>query len=159
MLISYSILGNGTCFIPPEVDKFAQCKHPGLLGRSMLPDWMWSVVDFPWNAKTNRFSLGLFTVTGIGLIPSRTLDTYSEPQWSWSNCSSRPPLPGISKIWHYKRKTRKLRARAGLPELYDIDDLPDPAYDPNFVHVLTEQEQQDLHNRTCPIVMICATQF
>lgn len=44
------------------------------------------------------------------------------------------------------RKTKKLRAKAGLPELYDIDDLPDPAYDPNFVHVLTEQEQQDLHH-------------
>jgi len=103
--VSRCILGNGTCFIPPEVDKFAQCKHSGLLGRS------------------------LFTATGIGLIPSRTLDTYR-----------------ISKIWHYKRKTKKLRAKAGLPELYDIDDLPDPAYDPNFVHVLTEQEQQDLHH-------------
>jgi len=47
----------------------------------------------------------------------------------------------------YKRKTIKLRVKAGLPQLFDIDDLPDPVYDPNYVHVLTEEEQQDLHRR------------
>jgi hypothetical protein len=51
------------------------------------------------------------------------------------------------KIWAYKRRTRKLRAKAGLPQLYDIDDLPDPAYDPAYVHVLDDKEQHDLHNR------------
>jgi hypothetical protein len=55
---------------------------------------------------------------------------------------------GICKIWHYKHKTTKLRDKAGLPQLFDVDDLPDPAYDPSFVHVLTEREQQDLHHRT-----------
>jgi hypothetical protein len=40
-----------------------------------------------------------------------------------------------------------LRAKAGLPELFDVDDLPDPAYDPNYVHVLTEEEQSYLHRR------------
>ena len=35
-----------------------------------------------------------------------------------------------------------------LPQLYDVDDLPDPAYDPNYVHVLTDKEQADLHKRT-----------
>ena len=55
---------------------------------------------------------------------------------------------GIAKIWHYKRKTRKCRAKAGLPQLYDEDDLPDPAYDPNYVHVLSEKEQADLHRRS-----------
>lgn len=47
----------------------------------------------------------------------------------------------------YKRRTRKLRAKAKLPELYDVDDLPDPMYDVNYVHVLTEEEQADLHYR------------
>lgn len=50
-------------------------------------------------------------------------------------------------IWHYKRKTTKLRQKAGLPELYDSDDLPDPVYDKNYVHVLSEKDQLDLHYR------------
>jgi len=50
------------------------------------------------------------------------------------------------KIWAYKRRTRKLRAKAGLPQLYDNDDLPDPAYDSAYVHVLNDKEQADLHN-------------
>lgn len=41
----------------------------------------------------------------------------------------------------------KLRKKAGLPQLFDVDDLPDPIYDPNYVHVLTEAEQTDLHRR------------
>jgi hypothetical protein len=36
---------------------------------------------------------------------------------------------------------------AGLPQLYDVDDLPNPAYDPNYVHVLTDKEELDLHKR------------
>jgi len=51
----------------------------------------------------------------------------------------------VSKIWRYKRKTRKLRKQRGLPELIDEDDLPDPIYDVNYVHVLTDTEQADLH--------------
>ncbi|CAK5263045.1 unnamed protein product [Mycena citricolor] len=52
---------------------------------------------------------------------------------------------GVFWIWHYKRKTRRLRLKAGLPVLFDEDDLPDPAYDPNYVHVLTDEEQKYLH--------------
>jgi hypothetical protein len=51
------------------------------------------------------------------------------------------------KIWAYKRRTSKLREKAGLPQLCDTDDLPDPAYDPAYVHVLNDKEQADLHNR------------
>lgn len=40
-----------------------------------------------------------------------------------------------------------MRAKAGLPQLLDVDDLPDPAYDPNYVHVLSDKEQKDLHKR------------
>jgi hypothetical protein len=54
---------------------------------------------------------------------------------------------GIIKIWHYKHKTKILREKAGLPQLYDVDDLPDYAYDPNYVHVLTDREELDLHKR------------
>ena len=56
-------------------------------------------------------------------------------------------ISGIYWIWHYKRKIRTLRKKAGLPELYDPDDLPDPIYDENYVHVLTDEEQSDLHYR------------
>ncbi|KAH9966070.1 hypothetical protein BC827DRAFT_1181854 [Russula dissimulans] len=73
---------------------------------------------------------GLFCLTGIGLIPWRVVDTYR-----------------ICKIWSYKRRTRKLRKKAGLPELYDNDDLPDPIYDPNYVHVLTDEQQYELHHQ------------
>ncbi|KAJ7283543.1 hypothetical protein C8J57DRAFT_1292856 [Mycena rebaudengoi] len=83
-----------------------------------------------WVEVCSQVENGLFTVTGVGLIPSRVLDTYR-----------------IYWIWHYKRRTRMLRAKAGLPELFDVDDLPDPAYDPNYVHVLTEEEQSYLHRQ------------
>lgn len=83
-----------------------------------------------WVEVSSQVENGLFTVTGIGLIPSRVLDTYR-----------------ISKIWYYKRRTTKLRKKAGLPQLFDVDDLPDPVYDPNYVHVLTDEEQKDLHRQ------------
>ncbi|KAG2141790.1 uncharacterized protein EDB93DRAFT_1089213 [Suillus bovinus] len=83
-----------------------------------------------WVEVCSQVVCGLFTVTGIGLIPARALDTYR-----------------ICKIWHYKHRTTKLRDKASLPQLLDVDDLPDPVYDPTFVHVLTEQEQQDLHHQ------------
>ena len=60
---------------------------------------------------------------------------------------------GMSKIWYYKRMTRKLRKKAGLPELYDKDDLPDPTFDPNYVHVLTDKQEYELHHRTFSSLM------
>ncbi|KAH9899930.1 hypothetical protein C8Q73DRAFT_339831 [Cubamyces lactineus] len=81
-----------------------------------------------WVELCQQVETGLFTATSIGFIPFRIMDTYR-----------------ICKIWHYKRKITKLRAKAGLPELYDPDDLPDPVYDPNYIHVLSEHEQIDLH--------------
>lgn len=56
-------------------------------------------------------------------------------------------LSGIYWIWHYKRKTNKLRAQAGLEPLVNVDELPDPALDPNYRHVLTEEEQNHLSKR------------
>jgi hypothetical protein len=54
---------------------------------------------------------------------------------------------GMTWIWYYKRRTRKLRRKVGLPELYDNDDLPDPIFDPNYVHVLTDKQEYELHHR------------
>ena len=66
---------------------------------------------------------------------------------------------GIAIIWYYKRMTKQLRKKAGLPELYDKDDLPDPIFDPNYVHVLTDKQQYELHHRTisphCSAVQLC----
>ncbi|KAI9001071.1 hypothetical protein BD414DRAFT_574554 [Trametes punicea] len=81
-----------------------------------------------WVELCQQVETGLFTATSIGFIPFRIMDTYR-----------------ICKIWHYKRKIARLRKKAGLPELYDPDDLPDPVYDPNYIHVLSEEEQIDLH--------------
>ncbi|KAL0572041.1 hypothetical protein V5O48_009919 [Marasmius crinis-equi] len=83
-----------------------------------------------WVEVSSQVVNALFTITGIGLAPSRILDTYR-----------------IAKIYHYKRRTARLRKEAGLPQLYDPDDLPDPAFDPNYVHVLTDKEQKDLHRQ------------
>lgn len=52
---------------------------------------------------------------------------------------------GMGKILYYKRLTRKLRAQQGLPQLMDEDDLPDPMYDPDYVHVLSDKQQDELH--------------
>lgn len=62
-------------------------------------------------------------------------------------CALANICTGVWKIWRYKKKTTQLRKKAGLPELFDEDDLPDPIFDPNYVHVLTEDEQIDLHRR------------
>ncbi|KAH9943489.1 golgi-body localization protein domain-containing protein [Epithele typhae] len=81
-----------------------------------------------WVELCQQVETGLFTATSIGFIPFRVMDSYR-----------------AYKIWHYKRIVAKRRAKAGLPELFDPDDLPDPVYDPNYVQVLTEKEQIDLH--------------
>ncbi|KAF7968425.1 hypothetical protein HWV62_30583 [Athelia sp. TMB] len=98
-----------------------------------------------WVEVSSQVVNGLFTVTGVGLIPARAVDTYR-----------------AYKIWHYKRRTRQLREKAGLPQLYDEDDLPDPAYDPNYVHVLNDQEQADLHYRqpySTRAIILCGTMW
>ncbi|EPT03734.1 hypothetical protein FOMPIDRAFT_1158598 [Fomitopsis schrenkii] len=81
-----------------------------------------------WVEVCQQIETGLFSLTSIGLMPFRIVDTYR-----------------MFKIWHYKRKTEKLRRAAGLPDLYDPNDLPDPQYDANYVPVLTDEEQIDLH--------------
>ncbi|KAF7352700.1 hypothetical protein MVEN_01235900 [Mycena venus] len=79
-----------------------------------------------WVEVSSQIENGLFTVTGI----------------------RAHPISRIYWIWYYKRRTRILRRKAGLPELFDVDDLPDPVYDSNYVHVLTDKEQKFLHRRS-----------
>ncbi|CAE6347069.1 unnamed protein product [Rhizoctonia solani] len=81
-----------------------------------------------WVEISSQIENALFTVTGIGLIPWRVIDTYR-----------------IAKIWHYRQVTRRLRRNAKLPALIDGNDLPDPVYNPNYVHVLSDKQQEDLH--------------
>lgn len=83
--------------------------------------------DF-WVEVCQQVETSLFSFTSIGLIPFRVMDTWR-----------------VYWIWHYQQKTMKLRQKAGLPELYDKNDLPDEELDPNYVHVLTPKEQADLH--------------
>ncbi len=51
----------------------------------------------------------------------------------------------MGKILYFKDLTRKLRAKNKLEDLADDDDLPDPMYDPDYVHVLTDRQQDELH--------------
>ncbi|CUA70390.1 hypothetical protein RSOLAG22IIIB_00750 [Rhizoctonia solani] len=81
-----------------------------------------------WVEISSQIENALFTVTGVGLIPWRVIDTYR-----------------IAKIWHYRQVTRRLRRKAKLPALIDGNDLPDPVYNPNYVHVLSDRQQEDLH--------------
>ncbi|KAF7776670.1 hypothetical protein Agabi119p4_5063 [Agaricus bisporus var. burnettii] len=83
-----------------------------------------------WVEVSSQVENGLLTATGIGLVPFRVIGTYR-----------------VYKIWYYKRKTIRLRRLAGLPHLFDPDDHPDPYYDNDYVHVLSDKEQQDLHRQ------------
>ncbi|KAG8960598.1 hypothetical protein FRC03_006347 [Tulasnella sp. 419] len=81
-----------------------------------------------WVEVSSQVTNGLFTATGVGLIPWRVIDTYR-----------------ILKIWRFKHLSHKLRKQRGLPPLVDEDDLPDPMVDPHYVHVLTDEQQLELH--------------
>jgi len=83
-----------------------------------------------WVELSSQVENALFTLTGIGLLPWRVMDTYR-----------------ILKIWRYKRLDATLRRQQSFPPLENQDDLPDPDLDPNFTHVLTEKQQRDLRRQ------------
>ncbi|KAH8925550.1 hypothetical protein BT69DRAFT_1332046 [Atractiella rhizophila] len=60
-----------------------------------------------WVEIASQILNGLFTITGVGLIPWRLIDTYH-----------------IWIISRYARKTRHRRKRKHLPKLHDINDIP-----------------------------------
>ncbi|WWD20032.1 hypothetical protein CI109_104505 [Kwoniella shandongensis] len=80
-----------------------------------------------WVEISSQVENGLFTVTGVGLIPWRALDTYR-----------------MSVIWTLKSRSVRRRKQRGLPPIEDENDLPDPALIKDYVHVLTDEEQARL---------------
>lgn len=76
-----------------------------------------------WVELTCQIENALFTITGVGLIPWRAIDTYR-----------------IVRIWHYQRLIRKRRQQRGLPPLEDENDIPDPTKDPDQVLEPRRQE-------------------
>lgn len=77
---------------------------------------------------------GLFTLTGVGLIPWRVQDTYRQ-------CARRAvgttliPGAGMVIIWRRKRLITRLRRQQGLPPIEDANDLPDPKQAADYVSV------------------------
>lgn len=80
-----------------------------------------------WVEISSQVTNGLFTVTGVGLIPWRVIDTYR-----------------ISVIWQYRKKIEKRRKKQGLEPIENYDDLPDPDHIPGYVNVLSSEEQKRL---------------
>ncbi|KAK8849411.1 hypothetical protein IAR55_004743 [Kwoniella newhampshirensis] len=80
-----------------------------------------------WVEISSQVTNGLFTLTGVGLIPWRAMDTYR-----------------MSVIWTLKSRSARRRKQRGLPPIEDENDLPDPALIKDYVHVLTDEEQERL---------------
>ncbi|ORX38003.1 hypothetical protein BD324DRAFT_413754 [Kockovaella imperatae] len=80
-----------------------------------------------WVERCSQIENGLFTLTGIGLVPWRVIDTYR-----------------MAKIWHLRVETHKRRKAQGLPPIDDPDDLPDPKEAKDYVSVLSDKEQEEL---------------
>lgn len=95
-----------------------------LLGWIKTPNKHWKD---KWVEICSQIVNGLFTLTGVGLIPWRVIDTYR-----------------MSIIHTLKMKDRRLRKKAGLPPIDDPDDLPDPRTIPGFQQVLSEKDQDQL---------------
>ncbi|RXK38019.1 hypothetical protein M231_04688 [Tremella mesenterica] len=83
-----------------------------------------------WVERSSQIENGLFTLTGVGLIPWRVIDTYR-----------------MVIIWRLKRLTTKLRKERGLPPIDDPNDLPDPIDVQDYVSVLTEKQQEQLRHQ------------
>jgi len=60
-----------------------------------------------WVEISSQVTNGLFTITGVGLIPWRAIDTYR-----------------MSVIWTIRMRMVRRRAARGLPPAKDNDDLP-----------------------------------
>ncbi|WRT69393.1 uncharacterized protein IL334_006377 [Kwoniella shivajii] len=80
-----------------------------------------------WIEISSQVVNGLFTVTGVGLIPWRAMDTYR-----------------MSVIWTLKIRDKNLRKKQGLPPIEDSNDLPDPELIKDYVFVLSEKDQKNL---------------
>ncbi|BEI84861.1 hypothetical protein CcaverHIS002_0502620 [Cutaneotrichosporon cavernicola] len=80
-----------------------------------------------WIEISSQVVNGLFTVTGVGLIPWRAIDTYR-----------------MSVIWTLRKRFQRRCKKLGLPPVQDPDDLPDPTTLPGYENVLTKEEHDRL---------------
>jgi hypothetical protein len=82
-----------------------------------------------WVEISSQVENGLFTVTGVGLIPWRVIDTYR-----------------MSVIWTMRMRVLRRRDAKGLPPAEDADDLP--AQKDAVTALLTPEEAAKLeHNQ------------
>ncbi|KIJ70056.1 hypothetical protein HYDPIDRAFT_121420 [Hydnomerulius pinastri MD-312] len=79
-----------------------------------------------WVEVCSQVECGLFSVTGIGMIPSRTVDTIR-----------------VFKIWRYHRRVRQLQGSVVLPTSSNLG----PCGDPKDAGFLSEAELQDLRHQ------------
>ncbi|GMK55853.1 hypothetical protein CspeluHIS016_0209090 [Cutaneotrichosporon spelunceum] len=80
-----------------------------------------------WVEISSQVVNGLFTITGVGFIPWRAMDTYR-----------------MSVIWTLRKRFHRRCKKLGLPPLEDPDDLPDPSTLPGYEDVLTNVEHDRL---------------
>ncbi|CAD6568158.1 MAG: hypothetical protein TREMPRED_004307 [Tremellales sp. Tagirdzhanova-0007] len=80
-----------------------------------------------WVEISSQVENGLFTLTGVGLIPWRVRDTYR-----------------MVIIWRRKRLITKLRVARGLAPIEDPNDLPDPKEAADYVSVLSDEYVEQL---------------
>ena len=78
----------------------------------------------------------LFTVTGIGLLPWRIIDTYRKFLFLVFPFLLTPLHKGILQIWKLKKISARLRREAGPSDPYDEDDFPASTIDIEILFVL-----------------------
>jgi hypothetical protein len=108
-----------------------------------------------WVEISSQVENGLFTLTGVGLIPWRVIDVYSESSGNIvlpispvgergmgmgmgrTRAQTRvlTYAAGFSIIWTLKSKNERLRKKRGLPPIADPNDIPDPKDQADYVAV------------------------
>ena len=89
---------------------------------------------------------GLFSLTGLGLIPWRVIDTYRMFLFHSPHEQLLIGEIGAAKIWHLRVETHKRRQAQGLPPIQDPNDLPDPKEAKDYISVSLRRylpEQRD----------------
>lgn len=100
-----------------------------------------------WVEISSQIVNGLFTITGVGLIPWRVKDTYREcivPPERIDPVTMLIPCKGISVIWTLRERVRRRRKQQGLPPVADLNDLEDPRDQEDYVSVLSDKERANL---------------
>ncbi|KAG8816584.1 hypothetical protein FRC17_000267 [Serendipita sp. 399] len=82
-----------------------------------------------WVEISSQVVNALFTVQGVGFLPWRIMDTYH-----------------ILWISHFDRMDQRLRRKANLPQVGDVNDIPDPLIDSEHIPMLTEKQLEKLRH-------------